>query len=125
MSEVRGLKVALVMATSSGGIGRHVRSIAEGLVERGAKVVVCGPSAIEEIFDFSGTGARFATVEISDRPRPVGDLKAVGRLHTLVTGADVVPAHGLRAGGLVARARFGGPPTTRQASDSAGRRRGF
>src|SRR3954467_13338271 len=107
MSEVRGLKVALVMATSSGGIGRHVRSIAEGLVGRGAKVVVCGPSATEEIFDFSGTGARFMAVEIADRPRPVGDLQAIGRLRALVKDADVVHAHGLRAGGLVALACFG------------------
>jgi glycosyltransferase involved in cell wall biosynthesis len=107
MSEVRDLKVALVLATSSGGVGRHVRSIAEGLVERGAKVVVCGPPATEETFDFSGTGARFMAVEISDRLRPVGDLKALGRLYAVVKDANVVHAHGLRAGALAALARLG------------------
>jgi glycosyltransferase involved in cell wall biosynthesis len=122
MSEVQGLKVVLVMATSAGGVGRHVRSIAEGLIERGAKVVVCGPLSTEETFDFTGTGARFASVEISDRPKPVGDLKAIGRLHTLLKDADVVHAHGLRAGGLAALARFGGRGGRRGVARFAGPR---
>ncbi|MEO5874242.1 MAG: glycosyltransferase, partial [Streptosporangiaceae bacterium] len=105
MSEVKGLRVALVLATSSGGVGRHVRSIAEGLTGRGARVVVCGPASTEARFDFSGAGARFAPVEISDRPRPGGDLVAVARLRSLLRDADVTHAHGLRAGGLAVLAR--------------------
>ncbi|MBC6463446.1 glycosyltransferase, partial [Actinomadura sp. HBU206391] len=57
-----------------------------------------------ELFDFASTGARFAEVTIADRPRPVGDARTVARLRRLLDGADVVHAHGLRAGGLVAAA---------------------
>jgi glycosyltransferase involved in cell wall biosynthesis len=99
-----GLKVALVLATSAGGVGRHVRSIAAGLSARGANVVVLGPASTEEMFGFSACGARFVEVEIADRPRPVGDARAVARLRRLLAGADVVHAHGLRAGGLAALA---------------------
>ncbi|MBC6462706.1 glycosyltransferase family 1 protein, partial [Actinomadura sp. HBU206391] len=36
--------MALVLGTSAGGVGRHVRSIAGGLVARGARVVILGPA---------------------------------------------------------------------------------
>ncbi|MCD0453654.1 glycosyltransferase [Actinocorallia sp. API 0066] len=110
MDDVQGMRVALVLATSAGGVGRHVRAVAAGLAERGAKVAVLGPGATERTFGFSGPGVRFAEVDISDRPRPAGDLAAVRRLRGLVRGADVVHAHGLRAGGLavMARGRFAG-----------------
>src|SRR4051794_16785042 len=121
MSSVEGLRIAVVLGTSAGGVGRHVRSVAEGLVARGAQVVVLGPAGTQELFDFTATGARFADVAISDRPRPASDARTVTRLRRLLAGADLVHAHGLRAGGLAAAAcarvvpgplRFarGGPP---------------
>jgi glycosyltransferase involved in cell wall biosynthesis len=100
-----GLKVAFVLATSAGGVGSHVRAMVAGLRERGAHVVVLGPSSTGELFGFGTAGARFAEVEIADRPHPVGDARAVARIRTLTRGADVVHAHGLRAGGLAALAR--------------------
>jgi glycosyltransferase involved in cell wall biosynthesis len=100
-----GLKVALVLATSAGGVGSHVRSVVAGLRERGAHVVVLGPSSTGDLFGFEAIGARFAEVEIADRPHPVGDARAVARIRALTRGADVVHAHGLRAGGLAALAR--------------------
>ncbi|RFU38981.1 glycosyltransferase family 1 protein, partial [Actinomadura logoneensis] len=93
-----GTRVALVLGTSAGGVGRHVRSVAAGLVERGARVAVFGPAATEELFGFTGAGARFAELDLADRPRPVSDARAVARLRRLVRDADVVHAHGLRAG---------------------------
>ena len=102
-----GLRVALVLGTSGGGVGRHVHSVAAGLTARGAHVVVLGPPETEELFEFTPTGARFAPVQISDRPRPVSDARTVARLRRLLRGpggADVVHAHGLRAGGLVVAA---------------------
>src|SRR5690606_2486966 len=99
-----GLRVALVLGTSAGGVGRHVRSVAAGLAARGARVVVCGPASTDELFGFGGPGVRFAEVDIADRPRPVSDARAVARLRSLVSGADVVHAHGLRAGALAAAA---------------------
>jgi glycosyltransferase involved in cell wall biosynthesis len=106
-----GMRVALVLGTSAGGVGRHVHSVAAGLTARGAQVVVLGPPETEELFGFTATGARFAPVEISDRPRPARDARTVVRLRRLLRGgpggAEVVHAHGLRAGGLVVAALAG------------------
>ena len=61
-----------------------------------------GPSSTDELFGFGAAGARFAAVEIADRPHPAADALAIARLRRLTRGADVVHAHGLRAGGLAA-----------------------
>ncbi|SPT58234.1 glycosyltransferase family 4 protein [Actinomadura madurae] len=116
-----GLRVALVLGTSAGGVGRHVRSVVERLAGRGARVLVCGPASTEELFGFAEGGARFAEVDLADRARPVSDARAAARLRGLLRDADVVHAHGLRAGALAVAAcarvapgplRFarGGPP---------------
>jgi glycosyltransferase involved in cell wall biosynthesis len=94
------MKIALVLGTSAGGVGRHVHSVASGVVRRGDHVVVIGPAGTEELFGFTAAGARFEPVEISDRPHPVRDPRTVARLRRLLRGADVVHAHGLRAGAL-------------------------
>jgi glycosyltransferase involved in cell wall biosynthesis len=99
-----GLKVAIVLATSAGGVGKHVRSVVAGLCARGAHVVVLGPASTDEQFGFGAAGARFAAVEIADRPHPAADARAIARIRRLTRGADVVHAHGLRAGGLAALA---------------------
>jgi glycosyltransferase involved in cell wall biosynthesis len=99
-----GLKVAIVLATSAGGVGGHVRSVVAGLTARGARVVVLGPASTEKLFGFAAAGARFVAVEIADRPHPAADARAVARIRGLTRGADVVHAHGLRAGGLAALA---------------------
>lgn len=105
-----GLKVALVLGTSAGGVGSHVRSVAAGLRARGANVVVLGPASTDGLFGFAASGVRFAAVEIADRPHPVGDVRAVARIRRLTQDADVVHAHGLRAGGLAALARVSTVP---------------
>ncbi|WP_343046141.1 glycosyltransferase family 4 protein [Nonomuraea typhae] len=106
------VRVAFVLGTTSGGTGRHVLMLAEGLVRRGHQVVVAGPRAVEEAFGFGAAGARFAEVAVADRPHPVRDLAAVAAIRRIVRGADVVHAHGLRAGALavLARAGRGRPP---------------
>jgi glycosyltransferase involved in cell wall biosynthesis len=85
-------------------VGGHIRSVVTGLGERGARVVVLGPASTDELFGFAAAGARFAAVEIADRPHPAGDARAVARIRRLTRDADVVHAHGLRAGGLAALA---------------------
>ncbi|MFB9677066.1 glycosyltransferase family 4 protein [Streptosporangium vulgare] len=102
----QGTRVALVLGTSAGGVGRHVAMLAGGLVRGGHRVVVAGPPSTERAFGFAALGARFAPVPISDRPRPLADLRAVLALRTL-RGAHVVHAHGLRAGALAAIALAG------------------
>lgn len=97
-SPVAGLRVALVLAASTGGVGRHVHALATGLLARGARVAVVGPAETDARFGFRASGARFHPVEIPTAPRPVADARAVRALRPSLRGADVVHAHGLRAG---------------------------
>ena len=96
-------RVLLVLGTSGGGVGRHVRALEEGLAAQGIPVLVAGPAATREAFGFD----RFTAVDVADRPRPAADGRAVRTLRRLVRDADVVHAHGLRAGALAALARPG------------------
>jgi glycosyltransferase involved in cell wall biosynthesis len=93
---VAELAVDLVLAGSTGGIGTHVGSLSAGLVSRGVRVRVLGPAATQELFDFRGGGADFEPVELS-AGLSARDLAAARGLRRLLT-ADVVHAHGLRAG---------------------------
>jgi glycosyltransferase involved in cell wall biosynthesis len=101
------MRIALVLATSTGGVGRHVHSLARALVADGHRVAVLGPAATEELFDFTAVGAVFAPVSIASGARPVADAGAVARLRRLIRAADVVHAHGLRAGLVAALAVAG------------------
>jgi glycosyltransferase involved in cell wall biosynthesis len=101
-------RVTLVLGTSAGGTGAHVRMLAAGLVGRGIWVRVAGPSTADTRFSFSAVdGVSFTPVEIGGRPRP-GDLASILRLRRVLlrltshpSGGDhVVHAHGLRAGAL-------------------------
>ena len=98
-------RVTLVLGTTAGGTGTHVRMLADGLAGRGVTVTVAGPSSADARLAFGAVpGASFAAVEIGDRPRP-GDLASILRLRRLLAGPrqggpDVVHAHGLRAGAL-------------------------
>ena len=100
------LRVALVLATSTGGIGRHVTSLAAGLVARGMSVRVCCPADTAARFDFAGEGA---PVEIPAGPGP-RDWSVVRDLRAALRGIDVVHAHGLRAGLVASFARPAGVP---------------
>ncbi|MFD2768323.1 glycosyltransferase family 4 protein [Micromonospora eburnea] len=102
--------VALVLASSTGGVGQHVRSVARGLTAAGTSVLVCGPAATQEQFDFTGVGARFAPVQIPASPTPA-DARAVAALRRALaaTDVDVVHAHGLRAGLVAVLARPAAP----------------
>jgi glycosyltransferase involved in cell wall biosynthesis len=100
------VKLALVLGTSTGGTARHVRMLAAGCAARGVRVEVFGPAQTDRDFAFGGAapGVGFTAVEIADRPRLPGDLRAIGRLRRLFRAwrPDVVHAHGLRAGALAA-----------------------
>ncbi|GAA4719393.1 glycosyltransferase family 4 protein [Phytohabitans rumicis] len=96
--------VALVLASSTGGVGQHVASLARGLVAGGARVTVCGPAATNQRFRFSEAGALFAPVEIPPNPR-LTDARSVGDLRRAIGQVDVIHAHGLRAGFVAALTR--------------------
>ena len=101
------LRVALVLATSNGGIGRHVASLAAGLTARGMRVTVCCPATTATRFDFDGLVVR--PVEIPARPG-LGDWSVASTLRRALRGTDVVHAHGLRAGLVAGFARPAGVP---------------
>jgi len=110
-SPLHGRRIVEVLATSAGGVGTHVRSIVPPLREAGATVRVCGAPATEELFDFRAAGAEFRPVGISAGLAPAADARAVLQLRRAVEGADLIHAHGLRAGLVAAAARrlAGGP----------------
>ncbi|BFU43868.1 glycosyltransferase family 4 protein [Krasilnikovia sp. MM14-A1004] len=98
--------VALVLASSTGGIGRHVASLTRGLVAAGCPVLVCGPAATDELFGFTAAGADFVPVEIPANPGPQDSGAIRGLRRALAEhDVDVVHAHGLRAGFVAALAR--------------------
>jgi glycosyltransferase involved in cell wall biosynthesis len=106
------MKIALVLGTSTGGTGRHVKMLADGFTAQGFTAEVFGPLQTDRDFAFggghgpgaAGTPVRFTAVEIADRPRLLRDLRAIVKLRRLLgsSGPDVVHAHGLRAGALTA-----------------------
>ncbi|MGW4647704.1 glycosyltransferase family 4 protein [Kitasatospora sp. NPDC004289] len=97
-TETGQLHVVLVLSAGSGGIGAHVRSLAQGLVAHGVVVTVCAPAGTDALFGFGRTGARFHPVDITPTSGARSDATAIGELRRAFTGADIVHAHGLRAG---------------------------
>ncbi|MFG2880024.1 glycosyltransferase family 4 protein [Streptomyces sp. NPDC048337] len=80
------LRTVQVLGGAAGvGSSAHVRSLTTGLAARGVRVTVCAPVEAEGEYDFTGAGAQFAP-------------DAVGVLRAACAGADVVHAHGVRAG---------------------------
>lgn len=81
-----------VVDGASAGTGAHVRSLAEGLVARGLRVTVCAPPGAESVYGFTGAGAHFAPLPARSEP------EAAAVLRRLCADADLVHAHGVRAG---------------------------
>ena len=98
-----GLRIAVVIAATAGGTGRHAAMLAAGCAARGMTVSVLGPAAARHFFEEAWPGTepavRYLPVEIAARARPARDAAAVLRLGRLLARGqpDVVHAHGLRA----------------------------
>jgi glycosyltransferase involved in cell wall biosynthesis len=110
---VTGVRVAYVVGAAAGGMGAHVAMLAQGCQQRGLAVTVYGPARTGERFFVDGRGdppgrdgVAFVPLEVAERPRPARDAGTVLRLRHLLahSRADVVHAHGLRAGALAALA---------------------
>jgi glycosyltransferase involved in cell wall biosynthesis len=96
-------RVLLIHQPVDGGVGRHVRDVANGLDARGYDVVLCGPSPVQ------GT-IRGVTHRRLDMQRAVGpraDLSAVASLTRIIKELrpDLVHAHSSKAGGVARLAR--------------------
>ncbi len=88
-----------VCGSAGGGVRRHVHDVAGALAAEN-DVVLAGPAAVLEGV---APPVRTSVVDISDRPRP-GDDVVIRQLRVIAAGADVVHAHGLRAGAMAALA---------------------
>jgi glycosyltransferase involved in cell wall biosynthesis len=109
LSSLSSLSIGLVLGSSTGGVGAHVRDLAAGLVARGHQVTVAAPEQTGEQFGFARLGARFNPVRIPNSVNPLRDLGTVRALRAALAGTGVVHAHGVRAGALtgLALARHG------------------
>ncbi|MDF4249748.1 glycosyltransferase family 4 protein [Streptomyces sp. WMMB303] len=76
----------------------HARSLASGLTARGVRVTVCTRHDAALRHSFTGTGAEFTALPARS------EADAVARLRAVCAEADLVHAHGLRAGLLAALA---------------------
>ncbi|MEU6893675.1 glycosyltransferase family 4 protein [Streptomyces sp. NPDC046557] len=79
------LRTVQVLGGAGAGSCAHVRSLATGLAARGVRVTVCAPVEAEGTYDFTGAGAEFTP-------------DAAAALRAACAGADLVHAHGVRAG---------------------------
>ena len=94
------MRVLVVLGTSAGGVGAHVRGLVSSLTGAGHHVVVACPPEVDAHFGFSEVASGTEALQVSDRPHPARDVRAVRDLSRLGGGADVGPAHGLRAAAL-------------------------
>ncbi len=94
------MRVVIVLGTSAGGVGAHVRMLARRLPDNGMEVTVACPTGTEERFGFTETGAAYEPVEIDTGPRPLRDWATVRRLRHVTRDAGVVHAHGFRAAAM-------------------------
>lgn len=95
------MRIVQLTSTSAGGVARHARQVAGLLADAGEQVLLAGPADV-----VAQSPVPTAVVDIADRPRP-GDLAALRGLRRLLTGADLVHAHGLRAGAAAVLATRG------------------
>ena len=51
-------RVLLALGTSTGGVGRHVHDLAQGLVRHGLEVLIAAPAQVLDQFSMAATGAR-------------------------------------------------------------------
>ena len=93
-----GVHAVQVLDDGDAGTALHVRSLAEGLGARGLRVTVCAPPAA------CPSGAQSVVLPV---PGPRTEAATVLTLRRVCDGADVVHAHGVRAGLLAALALRG------------------
>lgn len=97
-------RVLQVLGPSAGGIRRHVAALVEGLGERGWASRVAGPAGVMD-----GIGPQDHVVPITGALSPTAVLRARRALAAAVGDADVVHAHGLKAGWLASTVRGARP----------------
>lgn len=95
------LRILQVCGSAAGGVRAHLADCARLLADAGHDVIVEAPALVLAGADLGA--ARGEVLHIGPRPSPT-DARALARLRRLGRRADVVHAHGLRAGALAALA---------------------
>jgi glycosyltransferase involved in cell wall biosynthesis len=101
------MRVLLCHQPTDGGVGRHVRDVADGLSAAGHEVVLCSPAMPGGVSPSVG----HVRLDLRRAVAPRADLTALVRL-TAVLGdvrPDVVHAHSSKAGALARLARVASP----------------
>lgn len=94
-------RVLELSAQAAGGVRAHIRQVSQLLAKDGHQVLLAGPSNVISPADDAVGGACLRTYQINIGARPSGaDLKALRQLKQLAATAQVIHAHGLRAGAL-------------------------
>ena len=95
------MRVLELSAQAAGGVRAHIRQVSQLLAKDGHQVLLAGPSNVILPAPGAVSGACLRTYQIDIGARPSGaDLKALRQLKQLATTAQVIHAHGLRAGAL-------------------------
>ena len=94
-------RVLELSAQAAGGVRAHIRQVSQLLAKDGHQVLLAGPGNVISPADGAVGGACLRTYQIDIGARPSGaDLKALRQLKQLAATAQVIHAHGLRAGAL-------------------------
>jgi glycosyltransferase involved in cell wall biosynthesis len=98
-----GLRIAFVLGLATGGTASHVIGLAAGCRAAGMAVSVLGPA---QTLALCPDDVGKVPVNIASGPRPAQDFAAIVRLRAALAAwrADVVHAHGVRAGAFAALA---------------------
>ena len=94
-------RVLELSAQAAGGVRAHIRQVSQLLAKDGHQVLLAGPSNVISPAPGAVGGACLRTYQIDIGARPSeADLKALRQLKQLAATAQVIHAHGLRAGAL-------------------------
>ncbi len=97
--------VLLVTGLVEGGVGAHVADLAKGLRTQGWQVRVAAPAVVTQRFALADEQTPALDLRVGSRPSPVADVRAIAALRRQMVEAEVVHAHGLRAGAMAVIAR--------------------
>lgn len=93
------MRILLVTRPARGGMRQHLLALTSGLRHRGVEVEVAGPAAEPLLQELAAAGCRVWDIPLSPAFRPLEDLRAAGRLASLLRRQeyDLVHVHGFKA----------------------------